>query len=155
MAEDHEVHFSTRLPETVLAPYEPDVLARLALAEQRAPAERRDAVAAVAASSPRCLAAWASLAELAENDVARYAYARVGYHRGLDALRGAGWRGSGLVRWSEPANRGFLRCLEQLRRAAEAIGEDDEEVRCALMLAEMEPQWPLDGTEAATPGPQS
>ena len=40
-----------------------------------------------------------------------YAYARTGYHRGLDALRKAGWRGTGPVPWSHAPNQGFLRAL--------------------------------------------
>ena len=46
---------------------------------------RRDAVAAVAARYPRFLDAWAELGDLGRDDVERYAYYRVGYHRGLDA----------------------------------------------------------------------
>ena len=98
-------------------------------------------MAAVAAAYPRFLDAWATLAESADDDVAAYAYARVGYHRGLDALRGAGWRGSGYVRWRHESNRGFLRALEVLRRAAGAIGEGDEEHRCALFLRQLDPDW--------------
>ena len=49
---------------------------------------RRQAVAAVAARDPHCLQAWADLAELADDPIDRYAFARVGYHRGLDALAG-------------------------------------------------------------------
>ena len=41
-----------------------------------------------------------------------------GYHRGLDALRRAGWRGSGYVRWAHPGNRG----LPPLRRRAAGHG---------------------------------
>jgi hypothetical protein len=98
----------------------------------------------VAAAYPRLLDAWAHLAETAASEgrhVEAYAYARVGYHRGLDALRGAGWRGSGYVRWREPANRGFLRSLEALRAAAAAIGEVDEEERCRLFLRQLDPEW--------------
>jgi hypothetical protein len=91
--------------------------------------------------APRYLDAWAHLAELADDDVAAYAYARVGYHRGLDALRGAGWRGNGYVRWRHPTNRGFLRSLDQLRRRAAAIGESDEEERCAVFLRQLDPDW--------------
>ena len=50
--------------------------------------------AAVAVAHPACLAAWASLADLALTRgevVAAYAYARTGYHRGLDQLRRSGW----------------------------------------------------------------
>jgi hypothetical protein len=78
---------------------------------------------------------------MSEDNVRSYAYARVGYHRGLDALRAAGWRGSGYVRWRHETNRGFLRSLEALRRAAEAIGETDEEERCALFLHQLDPDW--------------
>ena len=74
--------------------------------------------------------------------VERYAYARVGYHRGLDTLRATGWRGSGYVRWRHESNRGFLRALEGLRAAAAEIGEVDEEERCAHFLRQCDPQWP-------------
>ena len=93
--------------------------------------------AAVAAAHPACLAAWASLADLASargEFVASYAYARTGYHRGLDQLRRAGWRGHGPVPWEHEANRGFLRSLHALGRAAAAIGEDDEAERCRTFL---------------------
>ena len=90
---------------------------------------------------PGFLDAWASLAELAEDEVGSYAYARVGYHRGLDTLRAAGWRGSGYVRWRHETNRGFLRSVDALRRAAEAIGEIDEAQRCALFLSQLDPDW--------------
>jgi hypothetical protein len=77
----------------------------------------------------------------AGDDVAGYAYARVGYHRGLDALRSAGWKGSGYVRWEHPANRGFLVSLDLLRREAAAIGEDDEAERCRIFLNQLDPSW--------------
>ena len=70
-----------------------------------------------------------------------FADARVGYHRGLDALRGAGWRGSGYVRWRHESNRGFLRSLHALELAAAAIGETEEEQRCALFLRQLDPEW--------------
>jgi hypothetical protein len=102
--------------------------------------ERLEAVKAAARAHPRHLEAWASLAELTEDVVESYAYARVGYHRGLDALRAAGWRGSGYVRWRHETNRGFLRSLEALRRAAQAIEEVDEEERTALFLHQLDPE---------------
>ncbi|MFV0464209.1 MAG: DUF3151 domain-containing protein [Nostocoides sp.] len=91
----------------------------------------------VAARYPASSLAWATLAEdaLAEDrPVEAYAYARTGYHRGLDALRRAGWRGQGPVPWEHEPNRGFLRALAALARAAAAIGEDDERARCTEFL---------------------
>jgi hypothetical protein len=92
----------------------------------------------VAAAYPASSLAWATLAEDAladgDRDVEAYAYARTGYHRALDALRKSGWRGQGPVPWSHEPNRGFLRALAALSRAARAIGESDEEQRCAQFL---------------------
>ena len=91
----------------------------------------------VAAAHPTSSLAWATLADLAYEDdrvVESYAYARVGYHRGLDLLRRNGWKGHGPVPWEHEPNRGFLRCLHALARAAGAIGEEDEATRCTLFL---------------------
>ena len=91
----------------------------------------------VAAAHPTSSLAWATLAEDALDDgrtVEGYAYARTGYHRALDALRRNGWRGQGPVPWEHEPNRGFLRCLHALARAAAAIGEEDEATRCTLFL---------------------
>jgi hypothetical protein len=96
----------------------------------------------VAASFPACSAAWAALAQraFAEGDaVAAYAYARTGYHRGLDRLRRAGWRGNGPIPWAHEPNRGFLRSLYVLGLAADAIGEDDEAARCEQFLLDSSP----------------
>ena len=93
--------------------------------------------AVVAARFPEHSAAWATLAERAfERDevVQAYAYARTGYHRGLDQLRRSGWRGQGPVPWEHEPNRGFLRSLHSLGQAAAAIGEDDEAERCRDFL---------------------
>jgi hypothetical protein len=138
---DHSVQFTSGTPETVLDPLAPDLAAALDAAKSLPPDDRRKAVAAVAARDPRCLAAWADLAELAGNPIEQYAYARVGYHRGLDALRAAGWRGSGYVRWRHEPNRGFLRSLYNLQLAAAAIDEVDEEQRCSLFLRQLDPEW--------------
>jgi hypothetical protein len=81
--------------------------------------------------------AWALLAEsalAAEQPVMAYAYARTGYHRSLDALRRNGWKGHGPVPWSHEPNRGFLRSLAALARAAGEIGEAEEEDRCWTFL---------------------
>jgi hypothetical protein len=142
MADEHPVSFTSGTPETVLPPLAPDRAAAIAAAEAQPPGSRRNAFTQVAARWPDCLQAWASLAELTDDDVERYAFARVGYHRGLDALRAGGWRGSGYVRWRHEENRGFLRSLEALRRAAEGIGEADEAERCALFLRQLDPDWP-------------
>jgi hypothetical protein len=96
----------------------------------------------VAAAHPASSLPWAVLAEQALDAgraVEGYAYARVGYHRGLDALRRAGWRGQGPVPWSHEPNQGFLRALAALGRAAAAIGEDDESARCATFLRDCDP----------------
>jgi hypothetical protein len=66
--------------------------------------------------------------------VTAYAYARTGYHRSLDQLRRAGWKGHGPIPWEHEPNRGFLRSLYLLGRAAAAIGENDEASRCADFL---------------------
>ena len=128
-------------PETVLPPPPPEVSAALAQALAESPERRREAVAAVVARWPRHLDGWARLGELARDDVEAYACFRVGYHRGLDQLRQNGWRGSGYVRWRHESNRGFLCALDGLRRAAAAIGEDDEERRCAEFLRQLDPDW--------------
>ena len=101
--------------------------------------------AEVAARWPECLTAWAALGEAAlgsGRSVEAYAYFRVGYHRGLDRIRKAGWRGRGRVPWSHEGNRGFLRSLRGLGDAAGAIGEDEEATRCAEFLAELAPDAP-------------
>jgi hypothetical protein len=93
--------------------------------------------AEVAARFPGYSAAWAALAERAFEKgevVQAYAYARTGYHRGLDQLRRAGWRGHGPIPWEHEPNRGFLRALHTLGRAAAVIGEDDEAERCRGFL---------------------
>lgn len=105
--------------------------------------ERGDDPVAVAADHPSSSAAWATLAEAAlagGRPVDAYAYARTGYHRGLDALRRAGWKGAGPVPWSHAPNRGFLRALHALGQAAGAIGEQDEAARCAQFLADSDPE---------------
>lgn len=127
-------------PETVLDP-EPDA-ALAALDEALQSADPAAAVAGVCAQWPRCLAAWATLGDLAAEPAFAYAAYRTGYHRGLDRLRAGGWRGSGFVLWSHPANRGFLRALAGLQRTAAVIGETDEDERCATFLRQLDPSWP-------------
>ena len=96
----------------------------------------------VARRHPTSSLAWSVLADQAWAEgrvMESYAFARVGYHRGLDALRRNGWKGHGPVPWSHDPNRGFLRCLIALQRAAAAIGEDDEAERCAAFISDCDP----------------
>ena len=91
---------------------------------------------------PWFCAAWARLAKNAlesGDDVAAYAFARTGYHRGLDQLRRSGWKGHGPIPWDHKPNRGFLKSLHQLSRAAAAIGEADEAARCAQFVRDCDP----------------
>jgi hypothetical protein len=136
------VHIGSGPDETILDPPPADAVEQLRMAEGAPVVARRDAVADVVRRHPEWPEAWAALGELARDDVEAYACFRVGYHRGLDALRRSGWRGSGYVRWSAPTNRGFLRSLEGLRASAAAIGEVEEEERCALFLRQLDPAWP-------------
>jgi Protein of unknown function (DUF3151) len=110
--------------------------------------QARDALASndavdVAARFPAYCAAWAALSEramAAGEPVTAYAFARTGYHRGLDQLRRAGWHGHGPVPWNHQPNQGFLRSLHALGVAAAAIGEDDEATRCREFLADSSPE---------------
>lgn len=131
--------------ETVLPEDPPQQLAALAAARELAGSDRaaaRAAAAAVVAANPASLAGWALLAELADDPVQAYACARVGYHRGLDALRRNGWRGTGYVRFAHRSNRGFLASLAALAVAAAALHEADEAERCALFLRQLDPLAP-------------
>ncbi len=101
--------------------------------------------AQVAAAHPTSAIAWAVLAERALDageTITAYAYARTGYHRSLDLLRRNGWKGFGPVPWAHEPNRGFLRALAALHRAAVAIGETDEAERTATFLADSDPAAP-------------
>jgi hypothetical protein len=136
---DQPINLSSGLPTTVLPAPDPAVARALADALEQPPAQRRSAVAAVVASSPRFLDGWAALGDLGRDTIERYAAYRVGYHRGLDALRANGWRGSGYVRWAEPTNQGFLRCMRGLGDMAAEIGEADEADRCRTFLLQLDP----------------
>ena len=121
-------------PPPTLLPEDP---AAAELAAGSAPAD-------VVRAHPESPFAWAALAEEAEragaDDVMTYAYARVGYHRSLDLLRRNGWKGHGPVPWSHEPNRGFLRALAALARAAGRIGETEEAQRCADFLRDSSPE---------------
>ncbi|GLZ37578.1 DUF3151 domain-containing protein [Actinokineospora sp. NBRC 105648] len=99
----------------------------------------------VASTWPDFSEAWAALAEralAAGEPVAAYAYARTGYHRGLDQLRRSGWKGFGPVPWSHRPNQGFLRALAALAGAAKAIDDTEEYERCSTFLADSDPAAP-------------
>ena len=105
-------------------------------------------MAAIVAAHPDSMDAWAALGRWYErsevtpvNAVAAYACFRVGYHRGLDALRRNGWNGSQSVRWEDEPNRGFLRCVSGLARMADRLGELSEAERCARFLIDLDPDW--------------
>jgi hypothetical protein len=110
--------------------------------EPRQLLEARVDPADVAARFPTSSAAWAALADAAFERgavIESYAYARVGYHRGLDALRRNGWKGFGPVPWAHAPNQGFLRALFALARAAGAIGETEEAERIRAFLDDSDP----------------
>jgi len=142
MSDERPVLMSHGLPSTVLPPADPTAAAALRDALALEGDDRRTALAAIAALWPRSSDAWAELGDVGRDDIERYAYYRVGYHRGLDNLRANGWRGSGYVRWSEPTNRGFLRALAGLGAMAAAIGETDEADRVATFLVQLDPDGP-------------
>lgn len=140
MSDEHAVNLYRSGPPTTVLP-EPDPAARAALdaAMQLDGDARRAALAAVVARWPRYLDGWARLGDAGRDTIERYAYYRIGYHRGLDALRANGWRGSGYVRWADETNRGFLRAMRGLAAMAAEIGEDDEAERCVLFIGQLEP----------------
>src|SRR6188472_666192 len=120
-------------PDPVLLPGDPAAEAELAADENPA---------IVAAAHPSASIAWAVLAEDALADdkaITAYAYARTGYHRGLDQLRRNGWKGFGPVPYSHVPNQGFLRAVAVLAKASATIGELDEAARCRDLLDDCDP----------------
>lgn len=141
MSDANPIHLTpSGPPETRLPLPAAEFRHALGQAVDRSATERETAIAVVVAEHPRECAGWAALGDHASDPITRYAYYRVGYHRGLDALRANGWRGSGYVRWDHEGNRGFLRCLLGLSRLAGTIGEVDEEERCRLFLLQLDPR---------------
>ena len=137
---DHNVRMmSSGPPETILPDVPSGIMAALAGAESAEASHRRDELLLVAAQYPTALHVWAALGRASRDGAEAYMAFRVGYHRGLDQLRANGWRGSGYVRYAHASNRGFLDCLDGLRRQAEIIGETSEAVRCAQFLAQLDP----------------
>jgi hypothetical protein len=101
--------------------------------------DRRAAVVSIVASNPTYLEGWAAMGALGSETMDSYMAFRVGYHRGLDALRGNGWKGSGYVRWSHIPNRGFLKCLHGLAKTSRLIGDNAEADRCEQFLLQLDP----------------
>ena len=149
MPDESPVTLSTGLPETVLPDVPEDWASAFSRVLELPLDERRDAFSEIASNHPRFINSWAALAQLGRDPIESYAYARVGYHRGLDLLRSSGWHGTGYVRWRHPSNRGFLTALDELRRYAGIIGEEDEEDRCALFLRQLDPDWDKSGPGAS------
>lgn len=135
MMADSPVQLTSSGPPTTVLP-EPDPQAAAAL---EGAGSDKDSLAEVVGRYPRFVDAWAALGAVTSDPVERYAYFRVGYHRGLDFLRANGWRGSGYVRWQETTNRGFLNTLSGLRDAAAAIDETDEVDRITDFLHQLDP----------------
>ena len=139
---DHKVTFGGMgIPQTVLPAESDDVTSAIAAIASLPADEQLVAAAEVASQHPRSLLAWSELGSRGRHTIEAYAYYRIGYHRGLDALRQNGWRGSGYVKWEHETNRPFLRCLAGLHKCAELIGETDEVERCELFLKQLEPSW--------------
>ncbi|PVZ11174.1 DUF3151 domain-containing protein [Actinomycetospora cinnamomea] len=121
-------------PQPTYLPESPEPASRIAAGEDPT---------AVVADHPTYSAGWAALAERAAaagEHVSSYAFARTGYHRGLDQLRRHGWKGFGPVPWDHEPNQGFLRSVAALAHAAQAIGETDEVERCTALLADSDPK---------------
>ena len=139
-----QVHLSLGgRPRVVLSIPDPQLVGRIEAVSSI------EELAGIVAAHPDSMDAWAELGERQEEaaasilaSVTAYACFRIGYHRGLDALRKNGWRGAEMVRWLDEPNRGFLRCLAGLQRLAGRIGEHDEEARCAEFLLQLDPDWP-------------
>lgn len=122
-------------PAPTLLPAEPELTVSAGLGAGTSASD-------LAARYPAASLPWAVLAEQSltgDRVIEAYAYARTGYHRGLDALRRSGWKGHGPVPWEHEANRGFLRALIVLGQAAQRIGEQSEAERCTALLADCDP----------------
>ena len=139
MSDAKPVNLSTAgPPTTVLDPEPAEAITALDAALAEPDADRRAAVASVAARWPRCLVAWASLGDLGRDEVESYAYYRVGYHRGLDRLRANGGGEPGTSGGQARRTTGSCgRC--RAWPTAATIGEDDEAERCAHFLAQCDP----------------
>jgi len=142
MADESEpIRMSVTGPAPFALPAEEDVVIE-AVATAGGRPDRADALREVVADHPASIVAWAALGDAEAETMHRYAAYRIGYHRGLDALRANGWKGSGDVRWSEPTNRGFLRALLGLHIMSRVIGDAAEADRTIQFLYQLDRSGP-------------
>jgi hypothetical protein len=140
MADDapaEPIRMSVSGPEPFVLPEEPLEI-RSALDSARGASDSLAALRSAVAAHPASLLAWAALGDAEPELIHRYAAYRLGYHRGLDALRGNGWRGTGDVRWSAPTNRAFLHCLLGLHLMSRLIGDTAEADRTLQFLYQLD-----------------
>lgn len=89
---------------------------------------------------------WAILAEgslaaaTADAELISYAFARTGYHRGVDSLQRLGWTEGTPAPWAHEPNRGFLRCLAWLAKLSGVLGDEAESERCWELLRTSSPR---------------
>jgi hypothetical protein len=138
---DETIELNPKPAQTELPPADANLMVELREALQ---VNDIATISQLTSTFPREMFCWASMAAVADTSLNAYAYARLGYHRGLDALRANGWRGSGYVRASVYTNRGFLTCLALLHHFAGVIGEIDEEQRCLEFLQQLDPEYDWD-----------
>jgi len=126
---------------------EPEV--RQALAEAD-----RGSVASVVAGHPSSPLAWAELADLADSEghsIEAYAFAAVAVDLAREQLTASGWQPGRAVPWSDEPNRAYLRALDAQRRAALALGLDDQASRLAAELASADAEAPARIASEFTP----
>jgi len=129
-------------PETILPAETMQVIELLRKAEVNLDVDiRRKELNSVAALFPNSIEVWKTLGQHGRDSIESYAAYRVGYHRGLDALRKNGWRGSGYVRWHHASNQAFLSCLSGVQTISEEINDLAEAERCYIFLLQLEPAW--------------
>ncbi len=139
------------LPETILPAEDSEILGGIEEAlSSGSPSETNDPfiisqvinkLLKLVEAYPDSIAIWTQLGVLSPERMKGYAFFRLAYHRGLDALRKNGWRGSGFVRWEHPSNQSFLRALHGLQMLSKEIGDDEESARCHHFLLQLEPRW--------------
>ena len=131
-------------PAVQLPPEDPAAVAALEQALQAV--DSGAALREVAGRWPGFVEVWARLAEQAlraGQTVEAYAFARTGYHRGLDLLRRSGWRGLGPIPWAHQPNQGVLRAIQALMQTSAALGDQPEADRCRQLLLDSDPSDPL------------